>query len=79
MQGDGNKAQSSLLKNSCESLIQASASEALYVEYKSQLLMNELFTTKKRFKQTPFLSKKQKSAVLSRDRLRKYEKVEDKS
>ena len=32
MQGDGNKVQSSLLKNSCEGLIQASASEVLYVQ-----------------------------------------------
>ena len=32
MQDDGNKAQSSLLKNSSKSLIRASASEASYVQ-----------------------------------------------
>ena len=53
MQGDGNKAQSSLLKNSSKSLIFGQA-QVKPRTYKSQLLMNELFTTKKRFKQTPF-------------------------
>jgi len=53
MQGDGNKAQSSVLKNSCESLIRASASEASCVQI-AIAYMNELYTVKKRFKQTPF-------------------------
>ena len=43
--------------------------------YKAQLLTKELFTTKKRFKQTPVLSKKQKSRALSCDRPRKDEKL----
>ena len=53
MQGDGNKAQSSLLKNSSKSLIRASASEASYVQIAIAYEW-AFYSTKNRFKQTPF-------------------------